>query len=158
MGTQNAWEGSGGRGWSRVESESENLFNEPSSTNAEAVLPLLSDALDWLGDGTNEAATTTEVPQGDSPRPSQLAPRGRHGRAAHESREEAEAGEERGEDEEAEEEAASADVVLQAAVRALAPQASADASFPPGLLTSAAMQRRFKVSASTLMSSARSRA
>lgn len=65
MGTQNAWEGSGGRDWSRVQSESETLFNEPSSANAETVLPLLSDALDSLGDGTDEAPAA-EPPQGDS--------------------------------------------------------------------------------------------
>ena len=65
MGTQNAWEGSGGRDWSRVKSESETLLNEPSSANAETVLPLLSDALDWLGHGTDDAPDA-EPPQGDS--------------------------------------------------------------------------------------------
>lgn len=48
MGTQNAWEGSGGRDWSRVRDDSEDLLSDPSQDTAEALLPSLGDALDWL--------------------------------------------------------------------------------------------------------------
>ncbi|CAN5717048.1 hypothetical protein BH18ACT13_BH18ACT13_08130 [soil metagenome] len=60
MGTQNAWEGSGGRDWGRLRDESGDLLDNPSAANAEALLPALSDALNWLGEGG-------EVPSQDEP-------------------------------------------------------------------------------------------
>lgn len=74
MGTQNAWEGSGGRDWGRVRDESEDLFDDPSPDTAEALLPALSDALNWLGDGDDISdeddpqtrPTLTPLPAGPS--------------------------------------------------------------------------------------------
>jgi hypothetical protein len=82
MGTQNAWDGSGGRDWGRVRDESADLLDSPSPDNAEALLPSLSDALDWLGDGSQDDShengphgpqdetTLTALPAGPSWRPS----------------------------------------------------------------------------------------
>lgn len=61
MGTQNAWEGSGGRDWGRARDESADLLDNPSADSAEALLPALSDALNWLGDGPD--APSQEEPQ-----------------------------------------------------------------------------------------------
>src|ERR1700733_9583106 len=81
MGTQNAWEGSGGRDWGRARNESANLLDNPSADSAEALLPSLSDALNWLGDGADAASqeepessnsigpTLTPLPAGHSWRP-----------------------------------------------------------------------------------------
>lgn len=81
MGTQNAWEGSGGRDWGRARDESADLLDNPSADSAEALLPALSDALGWLGDGAEAPSqqepqssggiepTLTPLPAGPSWRP-----------------------------------------------------------------------------------------
>lgn len=56
MGTQNAWGGSGGRQWNRVCDDAERLVSDPTPANAEALLPQLGNALDWL-----------DAPDGDPP-------------------------------------------------------------------------------------------
>lgn len=61
MGTQNAWEGSGGRDWGRARGESADLLDNPSADSAEALLPALGDALNWLGDGAD--APSQEEPK-----------------------------------------------------------------------------------------------
>lgn len=57
MGTQNAWGGSGGRAWGKVRNESAGHASNPSAGDAEALLPALSDAMPWLADGAEPAAS-----------------------------------------------------------------------------------------------------
>lgn len=68
MGTQNAWEGSGGGDWSRVRDGSEDLLSDPSPDAAEALLPSLGDALDWLDGPDGEPGVGPTDPQ-DLPPP-----------------------------------------------------------------------------------------
>jgi hypothetical protein len=72
MGTQNAWEGSGGRDWGRARDESADLLDNPSADSAEALLPTLSDALSWLGEGAE--APSQEEPQSSGAIESTLTP------------------------------------------------------------------------------------
>jgi hypothetical protein len=68
MGTQNAWGGSRGRDWSRVRDDAEALVANPTSGNAEALLPQLGSALDWFdsADGDVPPADGAPPPGGAS--------------------------------------------------------------------------------------------
>lgn len=64
MGTQGAWGGSGGRPWGRVRREVSELLDSPSTDAAEALLPALGDAMDWLD---TEGETDPAAPSEDRP-------------------------------------------------------------------------------------------
>lgn len=65
MGTQLAWEGSGGRNWSRVRDVTQTLISDPSPGNIEALVPVLADALDWVDVAPADGPTPPLPVQGD---------------------------------------------------------------------------------------------